>query len=416
LAKSDPAELAKGLESKLIQGDLAKLTPEQRTQYYMKVCQSLGLNPLTQPFAYITLNGRLKLYALRECTEQLRRLRGVSVTGLQHSEANGLYVVTANAKGGDGRTDASTGAVTIDGLKGDARANAVMKAETKAKRRVTLSICGLGMLDESEAHDISGAAVEAAVLPADGDDQEKETEVTYDTSDAQDEPGGAPESDELADECRTYDSFLLRIQTAMQQQGIPKENLKMLGKAMRDAFNPAGREVLTAAQYETVCDMATAVRQHATAARIVRELTHREHAVFWTDAATSMRCKGRLDGVGPGYILSLKTAREDTPEAFGRTYFQRLYHGQAAFYADGHGGSLPEVTVVVQNHEPYDVWVLDTPPEAIDEGRRVYGELLEKLKTCDGDRVVGAVPDRAVLPVPRYIKLDESTDVFGSDS
>ena len=32
----------------------------------------------------------------------------------------------------------------------EAKANAMMKAETKAKRRVTLSICGLGMLDESE--------------------------------------------------------------------------------------------------------------------------------------------------------------------------------------------------------------------------------------------------------------------------
>ncbi len=32
----------------------------------------------------------------------------------------------------------------------DDLANAMMKAETKAKRRVTLSICGLGMLDETE--------------------------------------------------------------------------------------------------------------------------------------------------------------------------------------------------------------------------------------------------------------------------
>jgi hypothetical protein len=36
-------------------------------------------------------------------------------------------------------------------------ANALMKAETKAKRRATLSICGLGMLDETEVEDIQGA-------------------------------------------------------------------------------------------------------------------------------------------------------------------------------------------------------------------------------------------------------------------
>ncbi|EOV0478051.1 hypothetical protein ACOIM4_001927, partial [Campylobacter coli] len=43
-----------------------------------------------------------------------------------------------------------TGALNIKNLGGDNLANAIMKAITKAKRRVTLSICGLGMLDESE--------------------------------------------------------------------------------------------------------------------------------------------------------------------------------------------------------------------------------------------------------------------------
>jgi hypothetical protein len=46
------------------------------------------------------------------------------------------------------------GAVNINGLRGEALANALMKAETKAKRRATLSLCGLGMLDETEVSDI----------------------------------------------------------------------------------------------------------------------------------------------------------------------------------------------------------------------------------------------------------------------
>src|SRR5690606_14334225 len=39
----------------------------------------------------------------------------------------------------------------------DELANALMKAETKAKRRATLSICGLGMMDESEIETVEGA-------------------------------------------------------------------------------------------------------------------------------------------------------------------------------------------------------------------------------------------------------------------
>lgn len=58
------------LEKVLIQGDLSQLSESDRVAYYSRVCNSLGLNPLTQPFAYIRLNGKLKLYALREATEQ----------------------------------------------------------------------------------------------------------------------------------------------------------------------------------------------------------------------------------------------------------------------------------------------------------------------------------------------------------
>ena len=66
--------------------------------------------------------------------------------------------MTAQAEDKTGRCDESTGIVNITGLKGTDLANELMKAETKAKRRVTLSICGLGMLDESEIDDVSKEA------------------------------------------------------------------------------------------------------------------------------------------------------------------------------------------------------------------------------------------------------------------
>jgi len=145
------------IENVLVRGDLAQLTETQRVSYYNALCKSLGLNPLTQPFAYITLQGKLTLYAKRDATEQLRKLHGVSIERLEKERADDLYIVTAYAKDATGRTDASTGAVPLGGLKGEALANAIMKCETKAKRRVTLSICGLGLLDETEVDSIAGA-------------------------------------------------------------------------------------------------------------------------------------------------------------------------------------------------------------------------------------------------------------------
>jgi hypothetical protein len=160
------------VERVLLDGDLRQLTPAQKLSYYQAVCESVGLNPLTQPFAYITLNGKEALYAKREATEQLRSIHRVSInpSGFTREVIEGVYVVTAPASLPDGRTDVSTGAVWIEGLKGEARANAMLKAETKAKRRVTLSICGLGMLDETEVETIPGATsgyvVEAPALSA----------------------------------------------------------------------------------------------------------------------------------------------------------------------------------------------------------------------------------------------------------
>ncbi len=145
------------LEKVLIGGDLSALTPSERVNYYQATCRSLGLNPLTKPFDYIKLNNRLVLYAKRDCTDQLRKIHKVSITDLGHGLVDDIYSVIAHAKDGEGRTDIASGAVSTIGLKGEMLAHALMKAETKAKRRVTLSIVGLGWLDETEIETIPDA-------------------------------------------------------------------------------------------------------------------------------------------------------------------------------------------------------------------------------------------------------------------
>jgi hypothetical protein len=157
LATAGP--LTANIEKVLLEGDLKPLTPQERLHYYNAICASLGLNPLTKPFAYIALNGKLQLYALKDCTEQLRKVHGVSITGVDPKQIGDLVVVVASASDRDGRVDSSTGAVNVKGLTGEALANAMMKCETKAKRRVTLSLCGLGMLDETEIATLKGQGI-----------------------------------------------------------------------------------------------------------------------------------------------------------------------------------------------------------------------------------------------------------------
>lgn len=157
------------LSSVVIAGDLSKLSDAQKVSYYMELCRSLGLNPVTQPFALLKFQGKEVLYAKKDATEQLRKIHGISVTDLTGElQHDNTYVVTCKVKDKYGKTDIATGVVSVENLKGESLANAKMKCETKAKRRATLSICGLGMLDESEiqAVDANIVTTEFNVPPA----------------------------------------------------------------------------------------------------------------------------------------------------------------------------------------------------------------------------------------------------------
>lgn len=177
-----PAKAADIIEAVIARGDIANLNPEERARYYVRVCESIGLNPMTRPFEYITLNGKLTLYARKDATDQLRAIHKVSLEIVGKQYDKDLLTVHVRASSADGRKDEDFGSVSMiypdtyrakngdvvkhpragQPLQGEDRANTILKAVTKAKRRATLSICGLGFLDETEVEDIEPTAVQAA--------------------------------------------------------------------------------------------------------------------------------------------------------------------------------------------------------------------------------------------------------------
>ena len=173
-----PAVDPKAVEQALLIGDISQMSDEVRIAYYVATCRSLGLNPLTKPFqALKTDDGKVTLYPDKGCAEQLRKLHHVSVRVLERQILDDLYIVTVRATTPDGREEESQGIVPIAKAKGTwedyefrgekkrrfkaaidqdghevmiplsaaERANAMMRGETKAKRRVTLALCGLGV-------------------------------------------------------------------------------------------------------------------------------------------------------------------------------------------------------------------------------------------------------------------------------
>lgn len=150
--------VAENIEAAVINNDLSKLDAEGRVRYYRQLCESLGINWLTRPFGYLTLNGKLTLYANKDAAEQLRNKNGISIDKPDIRFEEEWIIVTVGAHDATGRTDSDVGVVNRKDMQGNF-GNALMKAVTKAKRRVTLSICGLGMLDETEVETIPAAHV-----------------------------------------------------------------------------------------------------------------------------------------------------------------------------------------------------------------------------------------------------------------
>jgi len=167
----DTQTTARVVESLVLRGDISALNPEERSRFYLQICESLGLTPAALPFAILRLNGKEILYPTRGATDQLaaiHRLNREIVDGPRVVDLAGtklLYAV-CRATHPNGRTETAVATVALsDPL------NAMMKVETKAKRRATLSILGLGMLDESELDTIpahlksAGAPIKLAQQP-----------------------------------------------------------------------------------------------------------------------------------------------------------------------------------------------------------------------------------------------------------
>lgn len=157
LAKGQKSELSMNVadltpfEAAAFGGDYSKMSQEQRSLMLAKVHESVGLNPFTGGFQFQTFNGKLVLYASKGVTNQLCKINKLTITATAPVLQSGLLICHATATDPSGRSDTDFGAVPFaESMSPVDRANAMMKVVTKAKRRVVLSLCGLGMLDESE--------------------------------------------------------------------------------------------------------------------------------------------------------------------------------------------------------------------------------------------------------------------------
>lgn len=146
------------IQAALASNDYSKLTDQERAVLLNKTCESMGLNPLGQPFGFFKMkDGKVSLYAKRACSDQLGKIHGLSIIecGESFNEKTRILTVKVKMRDRDGRESMNRGDVFISpSLAGEDLANAYMRCHTKAVRRCTLAMCGLGFLDETEVEDI----------------------------------------------------------------------------------------------------------------------------------------------------------------------------------------------------------------------------------------------------------------------
>lgn len=183
----------------------------------------------------------------------------------------------------------------------------------------------------------------------------------------------------------------------------PKTYSAVRSGAMWEAFEleHAGKVILNEAEHVKASAMATAIRCHPDADRLLFSPgTQHEVLVEWLYGGR--RCTGRLDSLGLAAISDLKCVQDASPIRLPYQARKMGWAAQLAWYSDGVElagmDQRPSYLIAVENSPPYNVQVYAMTAEDIDYGRRQYEGWFAKLLECEASGVWGGYAD-GILPL-----------------
>lgn len=181
---------------------------------------------------------------------------------------------------------------------------------------------------------------------------------------------------------------------------IVVDGLSYCRKHAPDGAEPDPRITVTQDQLDRAQDMADAIRGDPDASALLARCDLREVTLIWTDPATGLRCKGRIDAIegkcadpfNLPAMLDLKKSAKAHPERFEREIMDRGYHAQLAFYDDGWrvltGTYTAPYIVAVNDQKGDDVHEVGTYQiiaDAIESGRESNRALLTLIQKCQDE-------------------------------
>ena len=173
----------------------------------------------------------------------------------------------------------------------------------------------------------------------------------------------------------------------------PKSVLKSngaLGTNASDKFEAenAGRICLKEEAFEAAEKMVAAVRDQIS--QWLNAFAMIEHAIFWTDPITGLRCKCRPDFLVISehikLCIDIKSTGDASPEEFEKIIANLGYWMQDSHYCEGieakFGGEAEFILVAVENEWPHECAIHRIDPINREQGREKRWEALAGIAEC----------------------------------
>lgn len=193
--------------------------------------------------------------------------------------------------------------------------------------------------------------------------------------------------------------------------------LTKAAKQARDDAREAGEIPLLAHEVAEIDAMATALRAHPLAAKLLDpDRGQAEVSLFWQDPETRVRCRARLDWApdpGPGrpLLVDYKTCASADPDRLEKAINEFGYHVQRGHYLPGAKatGLVSEdaelLFVFQEKRAPYLVTVVELSPTAKRIGEHLAREARHLYRECTtSGRWPGYTDDVALISLPGYVE------------
>ncbi len=165
--------------------------------------------------------------------------------------------------------------------------------------------------------------------------------------------------------------------------------------------------ILKPEEYATCLAMRDAVRSHPVAGPALSPPGEAEKVLVWTDEATGLQCKGRLDWWRVGLFADLKTTGDIDEHKFCALAYRMGYHVQLAFYRAGliaNGLDAPPPRIIaVEAAAPHDVACFALDDDAMYAGEVEVADLMAKVAAGKfSNQWPGRYPEERPLSIPAW--------------